>query len=226
MSYVRTIALAAAALAAVSAFALPASGATGDTRTITVTGLGEAPHPTTASEWTFAVRFQHRSAQAALRVAARRTARVAAALRDGGAADLRISELRVFPPRPAEDVGTLPAEFIAASTIEVTIAGPQRAALLADRAVAAGATQVSGPVLEEDEEDALSLEALADALDNAQAKARRLAAESGATLGGVMEITEAERFGPYGEAAYYSGPPGRLEFVDLYATVKVTFAVS
>jgi uncharacterized protein len=70
---------------------------------------------------------------------------------------------------------------------EVAKAGP-----LLDAAVAAGATETSGPSFDRGDRDELYRGALKAAFAEARAKAQTLADEAGASLGRVLRIHEAQ----------------------------------
>jgi uncharacterized protein YggE len=221
----RGVKLAAAGLALLALLALPASGAITDQRTITVIGSGEAEADTTPASWTFVARTEFPSARAAVRATNAAAARVAAALRGGGITDFRTGELSLYARPNGDDVQNLRG-FVAEKKIELDLA-VQRAAPLVDSVRAAGATQITGPTLSEEALDELDHRALADSLDDATEKARRLAAKAGVTLGPVLTIEERRT---QNELPLIYGPEGPLRLFaptkEAYATVAVTFAIS
>jgi uncharacterized protein len=224
VSYLR---LAALGLVLVAVLALPAAAATPDTRTITVVGSGEAEPEGLAGEWTLIVSSEHERARTALRNAKAALTRTQAALRTGGVTDLHTGETTLEAEVARDERNSLRG-FRASTQIELTLADPQRAATLLDRAQAAGVTQIFGPVESEETSKELTRRALADGFDDAVEKAKRLAAKAGVTLGPALTIDERRTDSPFGPIIYAPGqyPRPSAPSRDVYATVTVTFAVS
>ena len=192
---------------------LPAAAAQSDQRTIVVVATGSVNVLGEPADWTVGAREQADSPRQAMGVAARTLARVRKALVAAGVADLRTANPALFlEPQDESDSST----FVAKMTVSFTAASPQRAAVLIDKARAAGATYVSGPDLSDSAGSELSKRALEAAVDSARVKGQALAAKMGGTLGPVLAIESA----PYG---YDGFDP---EEGELYATVAVEFAVS
>lgn len=218
--------LAALGLVLLAVFALPAAAATPDTRTITVVGSGEAEPESLPGEWTLIVGTEHERARTALRNAKAALTRTQAALRSGGVTDFHTGETTLDAAIARDERASLRG-FEAATQIELTLADPQRAAAILDRAQAAGVTQIFGPTASEETAKELTRRALADGYDDAVEKAKRLAAKAGVTLGPALTIDERRTASPYGPIFFPSDyprptPPSR----DVYVTVTVTFAVS
>lgn len=103
-----------------------------------------------------------------------------------------------------------------------------RAGSIVDAAADAGANQIFGPTLTVSASDDLYAQALERAYDQAVAKASRLAAKSGVTLGSVLAIVEGgEGFpGPVAEAADAGGTPIEPGQSTIRASLTVTFAIA
>lgn len=207
--------------------ALPAAAAIPDTRTITVIGSGEAEPESIPGEWTLVVSVDHERARTALRTATTAVTRVQTALRAGGVTDFHAGRV-ALSARTAADENASFRGFVASSKIEFTLADAQRAATLLDRVRAAGVAQIYGPAPGEESSHELERRALADGIDDAVEKAKRLAAKAGATLGPAITIEERRVESPYGFVVYGPGGPFSRSAPsdDVYALVTVTFAVS
>lgn len=223
----RRVALTAAGLVAVTVLALPAAAATPDARTVTVVGTGEAEPESAPGEWTLVVSNEHVKARTALRATNAALTRVEAALRAGGVTEFHTGRLSLYA-RPSGDQVSSLRGFIASRQVEFTLADASRAAAVLDRAHAAGARQIYGAAPTEEATAELQRRALADGLDDATEKARRLAAKAGLALGPILTINEGRPESPYGPNFYPGGPAERsfAPSADAYASVTVTFAVS
>jgi uncharacterized protein len=222
--------LAALGVVMAAILALPAAAASPETRTITVVGNGEAEPESVRGDWTLVVSVEHEKARTALRSATAALTRVQAALRAGGVRDFRTERmsLKARSSSSPDETGSFRG-FVASAQIELTVPDVQRAAALLDRVRAAGVTQIYGPVASEKTSKELDRRALADAVEDAVAKANRLAAKVGATLGPAVAIDERRNESPYPVVVYGPGGPyPRLSAPseDVYATVAVTFAIS
>jgi len=221
--------LAAAALAGV---AQPHLGRSANTPlaggTITVGGSGSISVVPDRASFDFTVETRGATAALALGRNAAETTAVVGALKAAGVADSDLQTSQVsLSPQTSED-GTRVLGYVASNTLtaETSIA---RAGALVDAAVGAGATGVSGPSLSRSDEQALTDEALKDAVANAHEKAAALASAAGLTLGKAKTIVEGESEAPipYAAAARASVTtpiePG-TQTVD--ATVTVTYETS
>jgi len=219
--------LAALGLVLLAVLALPAAAATSETRTITVVGSGEAEPDSLAGEWTLIVGVEHERARTALRNAKSALTRTQAALRAVGVTDFHTGETTLDAAVARDERNSLRG-FEAATQIELSLADPQRAATLLDRAQAAGVTQIFGPVASEEASKELTRRALADGFDDAVEKAKRLAAKAGVTLGPALTIDERRTDNPFGPILYAPGqyPRPTAPSRDVYVSVTVTFAVS
>jgi len=179
--------------AAVAGVAQPhlghAADTTPDARTITVDGTGSVTTVPDRAGFTFGVEARATTAKAALAEADGASAALVAALERAGVADadLQTSDISLLPQ--TTDDGSRVTGYLASASATATTtianAGP-----LVDAAVAAGATNVSGPSLSRSDSDALYRDALKQAVADARAKAEALAAASGLTLGAVRTVVE------------------------------------
>jgi uncharacterized protein YggE len=153
--------------------------------------------------------------------------RVVAALRraDVAAADIR-TETVFLSPRMSED-GTAIAGYTAVNSVSVQVRDLDRAGTLIDAAVAAGANQVSGPVLLRSDEVALYRSALRAAFASARVKAQTLADALDVPLGRVVAVEEAAGATPLpnAERAADTATPIEPGTHEVQASVTVTFAI-
>jgi uncharacterized protein YggE len=195
-------------------FALPAAAATQDQRTIVVAATGSVSALAAPAQWTLGVKVKDDSARAAMRASSATMTKIVSALEGAGvpATDLTVST------SVAPDEQDLPGSFkgfLATRTVQLTIAGPRRAALLIDKVTRAGGNYVDGPSLADAQNDELVSRAVAAAVDAARVKAGALAEKMGVTLGPIVAVEDG--------FAYDGLDPLSGE---VYATVAVEFAVS
>ena len=228
------LALVAGALAAAVAFAGvgrpdTARGSAPDIRSVTVTGTASVEAVPNKAGFSAGVSSNAATAQAALAANASKAARVIQALRSAGVAkgDLQTQDASVSPRwnEHGEQDG-----FTAHSSLQVKVQDVRQAGRLIDAAVAAGASETSGPSFDRGDRDALYRSALKDAFDEARLKAATLAGEAGASLGRVLRIEESPASPepvPYEMRALSDTPtpvePGKQE---VQATVTVTFSLA
>ena len=226
--------LVAGALAAAVAFAGvgrpdTARGSAPDTRSVTVTGTASVQAVPNRAGFSAGVSSHAPTAQAALAANAAKAARIVEALRSGGVAkaDLQTQDVSVSPRwnEHGEQDG-----FTAHSSVQVHVQDVRAAGRLIDAAVAAGASETSGPSFERGDRDALYRDALKKAFGEARLKAATLAGEAGASLGRVLRIEESPASPvpvPYEMRALADTPtpvePGKQ---DVQATVMVTFSLA
>jgi uncharacterized protein len=228
------LAVVAAALAAVVAFAGvgrpdTARGSVPDTRSVTVSGTASVDAVPNEAGFSAGVSSDAATARAALAANASKAVRIIEALRAAGVAtrDLQTRDVSVSPRwnEHGEQDG-----FTAHSSVHVQVQNVRAAGRLIDTAVAAGASETSGPSLGRGDRDALYRGALKEAFAEARLKAATLAVEAGATLGRVLRIEEAPAAPapvPYELRAMADKAtpvePGTLE---VQATVTVTFSLA
>jgi len=226
--------LALAAVAAVTR-AGEAPAAAGDlANSITVLGTATvAAVPDRATLW-IGVESQGGTARAALAANAAEMRRVLAALRGAGASELQTQSVNLSP-RYAENGGVENGSirgYTAHNSVTASVRQLARAGAVIDAAVAAGANQISGPMLTHGDTAALYRRALAAAVEDARAKAQALAAAANVSLGRVTAVVEAGSAqspvplaAAKTEDAVSSTPiePGENQ---LGATVSMTFSIT
>jgi uncharacterized protein len=199
-------------------------------RGITVTGTGTTVGVPDEASFSFGVESTGATARAAQAANAERMAGVVAALKGAGVAgrDLQTTDVSVMPDWSND--GSRVEGFRAHASVQVKVRRIARAGAVVDTAVAAGATETSGPSLERADRDAQYRAALRSAVADARAKAQALAAEADVQLGPVVRVEE----GVPAPQPYYEGDalaaaratpiePGTEE---TKATVTVTFSLA
>jgi uncharacterized protein len=227
----RRLLLAAAALftlvALAGAVGLPdlagAQDADDEGDSITVTGIGTVDSVPNEAQMSFGVQTQRPTAKAAVAANADEMRRVINALRQAGAREMATEWVSVYPVSNGED-GSITA-YNASNSVSAVSDADQAAALI-DAATEAGANSVSGPGLSSSNAEELYRKALADAVDEARARAQVLAKASGRSLGEISSIVEGGGSTPlpYAERATLDAAtpivPGEQE---TSATVTITF---
>jgi uncharacterized protein len=217
--------LALAALAAVVHAGDAPAAAAQATGGITVGGTGTVSAAPDRATLSFGVESQGATARGALAANGAEMRRLLAALRAAGATDLSTQSVSLNP-RSSEDGDV--RGFTATNAVSATLRDITRTGPVIDAAVAAGANQVSGPLLTHAAADELYRQALREAVADARRSAQALAAASNLTLGRITAVVEgggampltalAERATDAGGATPIE--PGRRE---VSATVAVTF---
>jgi uncharacterized protein YggE len=177
---------------------------------LSVTGVGESLGVPDEAKLSLGV--QRRAIDAATATAETSAAmeRIIAALVSNGVArdnirtlQISIYEDRRYEPRPMEGPDGKGAgetiEFVATNMLEVRVTDLDAIGKILGAASKAGVNQMHGIELEVGDPSSLEQQALDDALDDARAKAKLLAASSGVKLGPIVAI----RVGTAGG----SGPP-------------------
>jgi uncharacterized protein len=198
---------------------------------ITVTGTGTAAAVPDEASFSFGVESNGASARAAQAANAERMAHVVAALKATGVADrdLQTTDVSVMPDWSND--GSRVEGFRAHASVQAKVRHIARVGAAVDAAVAAGATETSGPSLERGDHAALYRTALRNAVADARAKAQALAAEAGVRLGRVVRVDEAGQ-APLPEPDYAQALAARTETQiepgtqATDATVTVTFALA
>jgi hypothetical protein len=200
------------------------------TRTVTVTGTGSVDAVPNRAGLVVGVSSDARTAQAALSANADKASHVLDALRAAGVArgDLQTQDVTVSPRW--DDQGDKDG-FTAHSSVQVTVKDVRKAGPLLDAAVAAGATETSGPSFDRSDRDALYRSALKAAFADARSKAATLADEAGAGVGQVLRIEESPAEQPvplpYAAAARAdAATPVEPGTEQVQATVSVTFSLA
>ena len=196
---------------------------------ITVVGTGTARTTPDRADFSFSVDSRGGTASAALAANAEKMRRVLAALRRAGIAsgDIQTENVSVSP---RQDSDGNPDGFEASNSVSVKARVIARVGSVVDAAVAAGATDVSGPSFSRSNADDLYRRALRDALAQARAKADTLASASGAQVGAATRIVE-QHNEPYPMRAMFAqeqaamATPVEPGTQEIQATVTVTFAL-
>lgn len=204
-----------------------ARGSSPETRSVSVTGTGSVDAVPNRAGLVVGVSSDGPRAGAALAANAEKAARVIEALRSAGVAkqDLQTADVSVSPrwsDRGEQD------GFTAHSSVQVKVRDVGRAGPILDAAVAAGASETSGPSFDRGDRAELYRSALKAAFADARAKAATLAGEAGASLGQVLRIEESPA--PSGPLPVYAAlekaptpvEPGTQE---VQATIRVTFTL-
>lgn len=192
------LAAAAAAVGLVVAFAGVGrpDGARGDTaptrstHAITVGGTGSVRAVPNRAQFSFGVTTQGTTAAQALDSNAGLARRVVAALKAEGVASDDLQTESVFVgPRYSDDGSTI-VGYTATNSVSAMSRDLARAGALIDAAVAAGANQVSGPLLTRSDQTELYRTALREAVADARSKAEAIAAAGGLQLGEIRSVIE------------------------------------
>jgi uncharacterized protein YggE len=223
----KAVRLAALGLALAALFALPALAATSEERGLTVTGTGSVSLVPDVAQWSFGVETRGATAREALRRNSVEMRRVIDALKAVGVTELQTQQVSVYPRTNGD--GSRVTGYTATNGVAAT-APLSKAGDVVDAAVDAGANQVSGPFLTVAQSDEAYAQALDQAFDKARAKAQRLAAKAGVTLGRPIAIVEGGGNGvspaadrAAGEAASVPIEAGTTK---VSAVVTVTFAMT
>jgi uncharacterized protein len=189
--------------------------------TITVTGSAERAVAPGAATWRAEAVESDDDPRAAFE---RSSARLNSLVERLAAVGEVATEAVVVQPR-FEQSAPAGAEAIGAVRVRATA---DRAAEVAQAAMAAGADRLHGPRFEYDEAGEVRSELLGEAVADARAKAARLAAAAGRRLGAVQAIEEAgpERTFPVARGVAMAEPPDvRPRELTVTAAVKVVFAL-
>ena len=217
--------LALAALAAVVHAGDAPAAAAEATDGITVGGTGTVSAAPDRATLSFGVESQGATARAALAANGAEMRRLLAALRAAGATDLKTQSVNLNP-RSSE--GGDVRGFTATNSVSVTLRDIARTGAVIDAAVAAGANQVSGPLLTHANAGELYRQALREAVADARRSAQALAAASNLTLGRITTVVEGGGAMPLTALAERGLDAGGATPIepgtrDVSATVAVTF---
>ncbi|HTT94825.1 MAG TPA: SIMPL domain-containing protein [Solirubrobacterales bacterium] len=185
----------AALLAACALLPTAAGAATG--RTVAVTASATMKVPNDTAKLGFGVKREAKTRGAALHATAaglRKVIAAAQAFPGVGEGDVRTGRIDVRPVQKGKAT-----VYRATEGIQVTLHEPSKSGELITKALAAGATGVSGPSFSVGNEEAAFAKVLAAAFVKAKERAGVLATQAGATLGAAITIEE-------GEGAEFVGP--------------------
>jgi uncharacterized protein YggE len=202
-----------------AALAMPAA-ATGQERTVSVTGSVTEKVPNDSAAVGFGISQRRGSRGAALRIVARRARAVIAAAQTipgVGAGDVTTGRISVRRANSGKH-----ALYRAGEGIHVILHQPDKAGELAAAGVRAGATGVSGPDFFVGDTAGAYRAALAAAFDQAKERAAALAARAGAALGPAISIEEGASGGEFvaGPVEDVKGASGCAETVVKGTTPK------
>jgi uncharacterized protein len=199
-------------------------------RTITVSSTATVTAKPDEAKVTFEVRSEDPDSATAFAQNANDMQAVLDALRAAGVDEKDIQTLNVSLGQRVEDQGK-PSErkiFVASNTIEVTVHDLSALGATIDAAVQAGADSVDDVRFQLADPNAIRTDALTQAVEGARKKADALAAAAGASVAGVVTISEESyrslpfvRYGGFDASAALAAtpivPPSSLE-----ASVTVT----
>lgn len=196
----------------------------GDPDTLTVSGIGTVSTAPDEAQLSFGVETRGATAREAMRANADLARDVINAVRRAGGREIATQYVSVYPY--SGESGKI--DGYSASNSISAVADVGDAAALIDAAVAAGANNVSGPVMSSSNAEALYRAALAKAVDEARARAEVLARAAGRSVGEIHTITESGGASPpipYATRDALAGEatpivPGKQ---DTTATVTITF---
>jgi uncharacterized protein YggE len=220
------VAVAGIALAAVLVLVAAGSADSPPSGGITVNGAGTATTTPDRAAFSFGVTTQASTATAALARNSDAIAKVIAALRARGIPDADIQTQAVSLSPRTSDKGEI-VGYTASNSVSAQ-SSVAKAGETIDAAVAAGATDISGPAFTTSDEATLYRQALKSAVADAKAKAQALAAAAGVSLGGVTTIVEGSSSPiPFvDKAAAPSSTPVEPGTQRITANVTVTFALA
>jgi uncharacterized protein len=207
----------------------PARGSSPETRSVTVTGTGSVEAVPNRAGLVVGVSSDAATARGAMAANAEKAAGVIQALRSTGVArhDLQTVDVSVSPRW--NDQGKQDG-FTAHESVHVKVRTVGRTGPILDAAVAAGATETSGPSFDRADRQELYRSALKAAFADARAKGATLAGEAGASLGQVLRIEESpdasQPVPMYAAAAERSATPVEPGTQEVQAMVRVTFSLA
>jgi uncharacterized protein len=231
----KTLVLAIAALVAACAL-LPAAAGAATGRTVAVTASATVKVPNDTAKLGFGVKREARTRGAALQKTAKGLRKVIAVVKafpGVGEGDVQTGRINVRPVQKGKVT-----VYRATEGIQVTLREPSKAGELISKALAAGATGVSGPSFGVGNEEEAFGKALAAAFAKAKERATILASQAGATLGAAITIEEGEgaqlvtpQFAAAPENASVKGvaeptPPTKPGTSKVKATVHVVFELT
>lgn len=196
--------------------------------TITVTGTGVVRAVPDVAEVSLGVSATARTARAARATSEALMNRVLATLRGRGlaAADIQTSQVSLSPnfgPAGVRVVGYTARNTVTARIRDLDVAG----AVIAD-AAAAGANEISGPMLIVSNQKLVYQKALKAAVADARAHAEAIASASGETVGEMRTASETSESVPIAleaRKADSSATPVEAGTVEVEANVTATFDV-
>lgn len=200
-------------------------------RAISVSGTGAVTVVPDRGQFSFGVDTRGRTAAEALAANATAMRKVIAALKSAGIADRDLQTQQVSLSPVYSDNGETVVGYSASNSVTTMVRELAQAGTIIDKAVSAGANQVSGPSLDRSDREELYRKALEAAVADARAKAETIASATGLTLGRATQVQETSATPPvYMAEARAAAPaadtPIEAGTQDVQATVTVTFAAS
>lgn len=199
-------------------------------RTVTVSGTATIRSQPDEATVTLGVQTRAMTAEAAMRDNAERMREVIAAVRREGVAadDIATAWVSLYPQYDDQGIGV--EGYVAENQVTVTVRSMQAVGRVIDVAVEAGANLTSGISFRLSDEGEGVERALAEAVEDARAKALALADATGARLGAVVSVSETGAPGPvpvyrdYGVAEAAAGaPPIEPPTIETQVSVTVTW---
>jgi uncharacterized protein YggE len=219
--------------AAIAGVAQPSKGgaATTSSTTITVSGSGTANATPDKASFDFGVTTTASTASEALSKNSQQANAIIDALKSSGvdSSDIQTSQVSLWPQTSSD--GNTITGYQASNTVTVT-APIEKSGALVDAAVNAGANNVNGPNLSVSDQSQAYAAAMKKAVADAQSKAQAIAAASGLTLGGIVNVSDngGSTPGPipYGAmaASATAAPPIEAGTQQVQASVTVTYSAS
>jgi uncharacterized protein len=178
--------------AAIAVLAVAAPGTAAAAGTITVVGHASRIAANDTAQLRFSVVSRGPTAVSALNRNSARARRVVQAVKAQGipAADIKTEDVSLTRVREKRKHQPDRVFYRARNSIKVTVRVIGRTAKTIDAAVRAGATSVSGVDFSTSTKNALYMQALSAAFDDAKAKAQLLADRAGVTLSTPVQIDE------------------------------------
>lgn len=209
----------------------PERAAGGSGQGITVVGSGSERAAPDVAEWSFGVRADAQTADAALAAAGAAMEQVLGALRSVGITgeNLETEQVSVYP-RTSSD-GSSVVGYDASNTVHAVIHNLGRVGRVVDAAVGAGANEVYGPSLRVSDAERAYRAAVKSAFADARARAAAIAGEAGLQLGAPIAVVDGGSGGvmPYAADAVLEkaeAVPIEPGVQEIAVSLTVTFAVS
>lgn len=201
-----------------------------DPRTITVSGNGHAAAQPDRASFTVGVSTRRPTVGDALRENNASTARVIAALKGRGATDAEIQTSNFMIEQPYEAGRAVTNQYVVRNNVTVTRRDLKNVSELLQAAIDAGANQAFGLRFFIADPSPVRDRALEAAFRDARARAEKLAAVAGRSLGETLSITTERPMSPFvGNVAggvvggVEGGPPMEAGVTTMNVTLFVTF---
>jgi uncharacterized protein YggE len=225
---------------ATAAFASSLAQGNNNDHGITVTGEGEVRAEPDIAIVTVGVTHIAPTSQEAMDEVSRRQTAVIAAARSLGieSRDIQTTGLSVSPvyrPRPRSDEPPEIEAYRASNNVSITVRDLRRTSAILDAALAAGANNIGGLRFSFANPDELRIQALTNAIANAETKAQAMASAAGVALTGVVAMQEESVSFPVPQAQDFArampaaapapAPPVESGEMVIRARVRVTYGL-